>query len=119
MNRSIQSEGMLGILKNNRWYKKIVMKGGSIIKDLKNTSCILISSYEQQNSERSYYHDVFGFQGEILFADNIEEARLMVISGKGFLPIEGSGAMVSIGTSITRIPLYQGEKQITRNYCAF
>ncbi len=27
MNRSIQSEGTFGILKNNRWYKRIVRKG--------------------------------------------------------------------------------------------
>ena len=27
MNRSIQSEGPFGILKNNRWYKRIVRKG--------------------------------------------------------------------------------------------
>ncbi|WP_196599898.1 transposase [Pectinatus frisingensis] len=27
MNRSIQSEGTFGIIKNNRWYKRIVRKG--------------------------------------------------------------------------------------------
>ena len=27
MNRSIQSEGTFGIMKNNRWYKRIVRKG--------------------------------------------------------------------------------------------
>lgn len=87
--------------------------------DLKNTPCILISSQEQQDTERDYYHDVVGFQGEFLFADNLEEARLLVISGKGFLPIEGRGKAGNFGTQITRLPIYRGEKQITRNYCAF
>ena len=27
MNRSIQSEGTFGIMKNNRWYQRIVRKG--------------------------------------------------------------------------------------------
>jgi len=27
INRSIQSEGTFGIMKNNRWYKRIVRKG--------------------------------------------------------------------------------------------
>lgn len=87
--------------------------------DLKNISCILISSEEQQDTEREYYRDIIGLQGDFLFAENLEEARLMVISGKGFMPIEGSGKTVSFGTSIVRIPLYRGENQITRNYCAF
>lgn len=79
----------------------------------------LISSQEQQDTERDYYHDVVGFQGEFLFADNLEEARLLVISGKGFLPIEGNGKSGNFETQITRLPLYRGEKQVTRNYCAF
>lgn len=87
--------------------------------DLKNTPCILIASEEQQDTERDYYHDVIGFHGEYLFAENLEEARLMVIGGKGFMPIEGSRNAMHFGTSITRIPLYRGENQITRNYCAF
>lgn len=87
--------------------------------DLKNISCILISSPEQKETERDYYRDVIGIQGEILFVDNLEEARLWVISGKGFLPIEGYSKSESFGTQIIRIPLYRGEKQIMRNYCAF
>lgn len=87
--------------------------------DLKGTPCILISSQEQQDTERNYYHDVVGFEGEFIFADNLEEARLLVISGKGFLPIEGNGKSGNFVTQIARLPLYRGEKQITKNYCAF
>ena len=60
-----------------------------------------------------------GFQGEFIFAENLEAARLLVIGGKGFLPIEGNGQIMNFGTSITRIPLFQNGEQITRNYCAF
>lgn len=60
-----------------------------------------------------------GFQGEFLFAENLEAARLMVIGGKGFMPAEGNGQIMNFGSSITRIPLYQGNEQIRRNYCAF
>ena len=87
--------------------------------DLKNTPCILVSSQTQQDTERTYYHDIIGFQGEYIFADNLEEARLLVISGKGFMPVEGTGKSANFGTQIARIPLYRGENQITRNYCAF
>lgn len=87
--------------------------------ELKNIPCILVTSPSQQETEREYDHNAVGFQGEFIFAENLEAARLLVISGKGFLPIEGNGQIMNFGTSITRIPLFQNGKQITRNYCAF
>ena len=87
--------------------------------ELKNTPCILVTSEAQQEIEREYYHDIVGFQGEFFYAENQETARLLVIGGKGFMPVEGSGQMMNFGTSITRIPLFQGKNHITRNYCAF
>ncbi|WP_455620221.1 LysR family transcriptional regulator [Eisenbergiella sp.] len=87
--------------------------------ELKNTPCILVASREQQETEREYYHNIIGFQGEFLFADNLEAARLLVVGGRGFMPVEGNGRPVNFGTSLTRIPLVRGNEQIMRNYCAF
>lgn len=86
---------------------------------MKNTPCILVVSQSQQEMKQEYYHDVVGFHGEFLFAENLEEARLMIISGKGFMPVEGVGMVQSFGTSICRIPLVRNGEQIKRNYCAF
>ena len=87
--------------------------------ELKNIPCILVASETQRETEREYYHDVVGFPGEFLYAENLEEARLMVIGRKGFLPIEGTGQAAPAGTFITRIPLVRDEEPILRNYCAF
>lgn len=87
--------------------------------EMKNTPCILVSSQPQQEVEKEYYHDVVGFQGEFLFAENLEEARLLVIGGRGFMPVEGGAGGMDFGSAIRRIPLYRGNTQITRNYCAF
>ena len=78
-----------------------------------------MTSKDQQEIEREYYHDIVGFSGEFIYADNLEAARLLVIGGKGFMPVEGGGQNVNFGTSITRIPLVRGGEPITRNYCAF
>ena len=59
--------------------------------ELKNIPCILVASAGQRETEQEYYHDVVGFQGEFLYAENLEEARLMVIGRKGFFPVEGTG----------------------------
>ena len=87
--------------------------------ELKNIPCILVASEAQRETEWEYYHDVVGFPGEFLYAENLEEARLMVIGRKGFLPVEGTGRAAPSGTSIVRIPLVRGEEPILRRYCVF
>lgn len=89
------------------------------IGDLKDTPCILIASPDQQENESTYYREIVGFRGEFLFAENLEEARMMVISGKGVMPIEGGTQPAHFGVSLCRIPLYRKEKPIRRKYCAF
>ncbi len=86
--------------------------------ELKNFPCILVASQPQRETEVEYYRDVVGFQGEFLYAENLEEARMTVIARRGFLPVEGSGAPLA-GTSIARVPLMRGDAPITRNYCVF
>lgn len=87
--------------------------------ELKNIPCILIASKEQGQTEQEYYQTVIGIQGDFLYAENLEEARLLVTSGQGFMPVEGNSQTVNFGTSVCRIPLYRGEEQITRKYCLF
>ena len=86
---------------------------------LKNTPCILVSSKEQQENERTYYRDVVGFHGGFVFADNLREARVMLAANRGVMPIEGVGAGEWFGSTLKRIPLLRGGEQIRRNYCAF
>lgn len=87
--------------------------------ELKNMPCILISSKEQQATERNYYRDVMGFQGEFLFAETIEQARLLISSGKGFMPIAGESELGSLSASISRIPLYRNQSPMHQRFCAF
>ena len=43
----------------------------------------------------------------------------MVVSNRGFMPIEAVGTLPPPATGITRIPLYHHHKTLQRNYCAF
>ena len=85
--------------------------------ELKNTPCILVASKKQQKTEQKYYSDVFGFHGDFLFADSLEEARLMVVQNNGLMPIDDGPEPYGIATS--RIPLCRREHPITHHYCAF
>lgn len=86
---------------------------------LRDTPCILVASPAQRETEQAYYHDVVGLQGTFLYAEYLEEARLMVIGRKGFLPVEGGGAVPAAGLPIVRRPLVRGGEPILRSYCAF
>lgn len=89
------------------------------VADLKNTPCILVAGKEQQQNESTYYREIVGFTGEHHFAENLQDARILVASGKGFFPVEGIRDDVYYDASIARIPLYRKDEPVLRNYCAF
>ena len=87
------------------------------ISDLKNTPLILLSTPDQQETERSFYANDLGFQSEIYFTEYIDDALMQVIQGRGFMLIEGSGDAVQTTTKAVR--LLRNGKPIIRRYCAF
>ena len=87
--------------------------------ELKNIPCILVTSKEQRETEKEYYHQIVGFQGEFLYAENLEEAHLMIIAGQGFMSVEGVKQAEAFSPLVNRIPLFRGGSHITRNYCTF
>ena len=123
--RAFSDEYVNLILATNRMYIELAARNpvaelcSVTVQVLKNIRCILVASKQQRAVEQEFYQTVIGIQGEILYAENLEEARMMVISGQGFLPVEGSGPAMTFGTSIRRVPLCRGEEQIARNYCLF
>ncbi|MBQ6368119.1 MAG: hypothetical protein IJJ30_06270 [Erysipelotrichaceae bacterium] len=89
------------------------------VADLKNTTCILVTGYEQRQTESEYYRNIVGFTSDHIYADTLPDARILVVSGKGFLPVEGIRNDVYYDSSIRRIPLYKRGEPFLRNYCAF
>lgn len=89
------------------------------VDDLKNSSCILVAGKNQRENEESYYQDIVGFKGRFIFAETLQDARIMVVSQRGFLPIEGIRNDSYFDSSITRIQLHKKENPVTRKYFAF
>ena len=100
-------------------HNKLSQREFVTLEELKGTSCILITSKEQQNVEREFYQNTLGFGGSFLFTGNLEEGRLMVLGNRGFLPIESVGTLPQVSDGMRRIPLYRGKEPLKRNYCAF
>lgn len=87
--------------------------------ELKLIPCILISSKNQQSAEQEYYRNTMGFGGSYIFAESLEEGRLLVAGNRGFLPVESVGTLPQESVSIRRVPIFQDGQPIMRNYCAF
>ena len=86
---------------------------------LKNTPCILVASPEQQEEEQRFYRDIIGFKGEFLFAETLQAARVMVVSNRGIMPVEGPNSDSFFGATLKRVPLTRDGIHLRRNYCAF
>ncbi len=89
------------------------------VSDLKNIPCILVINPAGQQQEQHYYEQIIGLQGEFLFADSIQEARLKMITGRGYMPVDVIGEQVWFDTTVNRIPLFRNGKPIIKTYCAF
>lgn len=87
--------------------------------NLKNIPCILIINPAGQKEEQEYYESIIGLKGEFLFADTVQEARLKIITGKGYLPVDIIGEHVWFDTAVSRIPLVHKGTPVRKTYCAF
>ena len=89
------------------------------VSDLKNTPCILIINQAGQKEEQEYYESIIGLHGEFIFADTMQEARLKLITGQGYMPVDVIGEQVWFDTAVCRIPLCRNSQVIKKTYCAF
>ncbi len=89
------------------------------VTDLKNIPCILMMNQSGQKEEQEYYETIIGLRGEFLFADTMQEARLKIVTGQGYLPVDVIGEQTWFDTTVSRIPLVRNGDPIKKTYCAF
>lgn len=88
--------------------------------DLNKMACILLTSKESEESERSFYSQLYNFQGAFLNADSPSAAITMVINNKGFLPNYCNSDGEELYGSLTRLlPVMLNGSPITNKYYIF
>lgn len=87
--------------------------------DLKNIPCILVMNQSGQKEEQEYYETIIELRGEFLFADTMQEARLKIVTGQGYLPVDIIGEQTWFDTTVSRIPLVRDGEPVKKTYCAF
>ena len=86
--------------------------------DLKNTPIILIAPPHQEHNEEMFHREYLGVKGEFVFAENLEEAHLMVVSNKGYFPIDFN-ELPNESSMVRYVPIFYKDKQMYRRYYAF
>lgn len=89
------------------------------VEDLKDMPCILVIHSESRQEEKDYYDSIVGLHGDFLFADSLQEARLKIITGQGFMPVDVIGEQEWFDSAVKRIPLVRKGEAVTKTYCAF
>ena len=87
---------------------------GLEIIDLKKTPCILVMNQTSQKKEQEYYETIIGLHGEFLFADTIQEARLKIVTGQGYMPVDVIGEQSWFDTTVSRFPLTRNGKSVKK-----
>ncbi|MDE7106380.1 MAG: LysR family transcriptional regulator [Anaeroplasmataceae bacterium] len=86
--------------------------------DLLDFPCILVSGKNREDTEQDFYENTLGIGKQFLFAESLDEARLMAMSGRGYILVESIKNKVNdplIRKEIRRSDL----SPIVRSYCAF
>ena len=86
--------------------------------DLKNTPIIIISSAAQKYNEELFFREYFGVKGEFIFAENLQEAHLLVSSNNGYFPVEFNHAPPE-SKIFKYVPIFYNGAQFFRKYYAF
>ena len=100
-------------------YNELANDDKIALEDIKDIPIIIIATKEQRESEANFYHNILGFKENFIFAENLEEANLLVACNKGILPIESKIRQVESDGTIKTIPLYYKQNQMSRKYYVF
>ena len=87
-------------------------------KELEEYPCILVTSKGRENTERDFYENTLGIGKQFIFTESLDEARLLAMSGRGFLLVESIKQQST--SALVRLEVRrEGGNPIVRTYCAF
>ena len=86
------------------------------IDDLKYHSGIIVASGAERETELNRYKEIYGFSNRFLFADTLREARMLAVSRKGFIPMDGLGDPAYLKPSVSRVNLCEDGHPILHTY---
>ena len=89
------------------------------VADLENSPCILVVNPNAKEEEQKYYSEIVGLNSDFIYADSLQDARLMIVTGQGYVPVDVIKKQEWFDSSVKRIPLLRNGEPVTKTYCAF
>ena len=89
------------------------------MEELKYMPGILVANGAERDRELKHFKETHGFPNSFLFADTLRSARMLAVSGKGFLPMDGLGDPEYLQPSIQRVNLYAEGRPVLHPYCGY
>lgn len=86
--------------------------------DLNEFPCILVATKSRESTEQDFYENTLGIGKQFIFAESLDEARLMAMSGRGYILVES--VKNNVRDSLVRKEVRRADNvPIVRKYCAF
>lgn len=80
--------------------------------------CILVATKNRESTEQDFYENTLGIGKQFIFAESLDEARLMAMSGRGYILVES--VKNNVRDSLVRKEVRRADNvPIVRTYCAF
>ncbi len=80
--------------------------------------CILVATKNRESIEQDFYENTLGIGKQFLFVESLDDARLMAMSGRGYLLVES--VKNKVGDPLVRKEVRRADNvPIVRTYCAF
>lgn len=88
------------------------------VNQIESIPCIIVATKGNENIERDFYEKYLHIGKQFLFAASLDEARLMAMSGRGYIAVES--VQKTAQTPLKRLEVRRADGSIIeRVYCAF
>ena len=109
-----QSPAFVDVSKNHPLAQNTLLH----LKDLEDYPCILVASKKREATEKDFYENTLGIGKEYFVVESLDEAKLLTMSGRGYLLVESVKKEVS--EPLVRLEVRRNDDSaIVRTYCAF
>ncbi len=89
------------------------------IEELEGADCILVAAGKSQTDEQNYYQQIVGIRSPFVFVSSLQEAKLLLLSGKAYLPVDVLEGSEWFDLSVSRLPLGRNGQKVFKNCCLF
>ncbi|MDE7213569.1 MAG: LysR family transcriptional regulator [Anaeroplasmataceae bacterium] len=88
------------------------------LKELEEYPCILVASKKREATEKDFYENTLGIGKKYVVVENLDEAQLLAMSGRGYLLVES--IKKNTIDPLVRLEVRRNDNSpIVRTYCAF